>query len=183
MLRRTAGCARPEEAKEGKWGSVEKKETDEDSKGLITAYHRGYNVYLNSSPVRSPHWRRKIVEIKGQLAPRPSHRRTQEGMLRCRPRWLRRRLVHLLLKEKGSHFRHSTGPKLPGTPCNPRQQTRYIQEACRNAARHKCTSGCWGFDFLFLYLFTFMKNFLKRRVKRSAEDESVMLYRKHSSAW
>lgn len=59
--------------KERKRVSV-KKETEEDSKGLITAYHREYSQYRNNSPVRSPHCRRKIVEIKGQLVPRPSLR-------------------------------------------------------------------------------------------------------------
>lgn len=43
MIKQPADCVRPEEAKEGKRGR-----TQEDSKGLITAYHRESNVRLSS---------------------------------------------------------------------------------------------------------------------------------------
>lgn len=88
-------------------------------------------------------------------------------------------------KGKRSHFRHWTGPKLPETPCNPQQQT-HIQEACRDAALHKCTglaTGFLSFIFILIYFHEKLSYLPPSPVKRSAEDQSVILHRKHSSAW
>lgn len=97
----------------------EEKETEEDSKGLITAYHREDNVHRSNSPVGSPPCQRMIAEIKGQLAPRPSpcRRLAAPGktVLQCLPRWLRRGIVHLFAKKNRVPFQAFKKAKMART--------------------------------------------------------------------
>lgn len=132
---------RESEGRGGNECEIREKETEEDSEGLITAYHWEYNVYLSNSPVRSSPCQRMIAEIKGQLATRPSP---------CRSLALHRTDLdgesgNYLQSKAEYHFKLPKRPKwqdhTAAMTCNPQQQ-RCIKNGWRSAASHKRWFGC-----------------------------------------
>lgn len=146
-------------------------------------------MYCSKSPVRSaPGWR-MIAEIKGQLALRPSScchlavpRKTLLQCLLCGPG-----IVHLFAKKHRVPFQ--AFKKGQYGQDHAVAMTSQTTKMLYPEGLKECYSAqvwAWLLGFLiFIYILIYFHekpSLFSYSVPRSAEDESVILYRKHGSA-
>lgn len=185
-----------DQRKQRKWREWVWKRREGDRRGpkeVIMAYHWEYNVYRSNSPVKYSPCRRIISEIKGQLAPRPAPRRRLavpgKTVLQCLLRWLRRGIVHLFAKKNWGPFQAFKKAKMFRTTLQrwPLIHNNKDVISWRVGVTLLCTSvglAAWFLIFIYIVIYFDEKpSLFSSPVQRSAEDESVILHRKHSSAW